>query len=97
MGTRLRCAADDQIENPFSSLGDCFRVSGTGGERPVPAKSKVSFRFFAEFHAVFVYVEDPIQVRSACVHGRNSVIKPRQEFLWRGGRAHIKPPKPFED
>jgi hypothetical protein len=46
----------DKRKNWFSSLGDCFRVSGTGAERPVKAKSKVSFRLFTGFHAVPVNV-----------------------------------------
>jgi len=49
-------------------LGDCFRVSGIGGERPLPAKSKVSFRLSAEFHAV------PVEV------GYVSVEVSRQKF-----------------
>jgi hypothetical protein len=48
----LDCTGDDNSENRFSPLSGRFRVSGLASERLVPAKSKVSFRLFASFHAV---------------------------------------------
>jgi hypothetical protein len=32
-------------------LADCFQFFGTGGERLLPAKLKVSFRLIVEFYA----------------------------------------------
>lgn len=43
-------------ESRFSSLNDCFRISGARNECQLPANPKVSFRLSVGFHAVPVYV-----------------------------------------
>lgn len=45
----------DGQENWHSRLADRFRGFGTGAERLLPAKLKVSFRLSAGFHADLVY------------------------------------------
>jgi len=47
--------------NCYRHLGNCSRVFDFGGERPLPAKSKVSLRLSVRFHGV------PVEVRFVSV------------------------------